>query len=400
MRLTSRVPVAWLNLTHSMRRFMLSVLGISFAVVLMFVELGFWRALLDSQTALIAKLDADLYLVSVSNSTITDAQTFPLSRLQQARGVAGVTWSQPVYVRYYPFLWKNRDNMGVPEWPIRVIAVRPDSDHPAFREEQMPGFADAQQKLLAPRTALMDEQSKPLYDAIQRWRSGGPSPVGVEREVAGKSLTVVGMFRLGTDFSTDGNLIMSDRSFAGFLPMSAPLESVDLGLIKLTDGADRAAVQTALRKALPPDVRVLTPNELSDEEQAFWTNSTPVGFIFIMGLLVGFIVGVVICFQILSTEVADHLAEFATLKALGYHDRAIGAIVLQEALWLSLLGFAAGLALGWPLYLALADRTGLPLKITFERAGLLLVLTVAMCVVSGLLALRRVRTADPAEVFG
>ncbi len=82
----SRVPLAWLNLTHSKRRFLVSVVGITFAVILMFVELGFWRALLDSQTAILRKADADLFLVSASTSTITDAQAFPLSRIVQARG--------------------------------------------------------------------------------------------------------------------------------------------------------------------------------------------------------------------------------------------------------------------------------------------------------------------------
>ena len=175
---------------------------------------------------------------------------------------------------------------------------------------------------------------------------------------------------------------------------------MQLGLVKLAGGVDRTAVQGALARALPPDVRVLTRQQLSDQEEGFWTNSTPVGFIFMLGLAVGFVVGVVICYQILSTEVADHLAEFATLKAIGYYDRYISSVVLQEALWLSLLGFAAGLALGWPLYIILKDKTGLPMTITWARTGLILVLTVAMCVVSGFLALRRVRTADPAEVFG
>src|SRR5207248_2293471 len=199
--------------------------------------------------------------------------------------------SQPLYVWYYPFLWKNRDEIGVPEWPIRVIAIMPDAEHQAFRKDRMPGFAAQQDQLRAPRTVLMDQRSKPLYDAIRRWRDGGPSPIGIEREVGGKSVTVVGLFQLGTDFSTDGNLIMNARNLADFLPDRDPLESVHLGLVKLSHGADPNAVQQALRAVLPPDVRVLTPEQLAAEEEGFWTQSTPVGFIFLMGLLVGFVVG-------------------------------------------------------------------------------------------------------------
>jgi putative ABC transport system permease protein len=400
MRLSSRVPLAWRNLIHSKLRFLVSVLGITFAVVLMLIQLGFWRALLDSQTALLNKMDADLVLVSTSLSTITNPESFPLDRVRQARAVAGVVSSQPLYLRYFPFMWKNRDATETPEWPIRVIAFEPASAHPAFRDDEMPGFAANQERLTAPRTALMDEESKPTYDAIARWRAGGPSPVGVEREVGGKSLQIVGLFRLGTDFATDGNLMMSARNMADFVPDRNPLEAVQIGLIKLAPGADEAAVMAALRRALPSDVRVIPRSTLAAEEEAFWTHSTPVGFVFMLGLAVGFVVGVVICYQILSTEVTDHLAEFATLKAIGYPDRYISRVVIQEALWLSLLGFAAGLAVGWPLYSLLESRTGLPLQITLSRGGLIFALTVGMCVLSGFLALRRVRTADPAEVFG
>src|SRR5204863_323962 len=110
MPVTIRVPVAWLNLTHNKRRFLLSVLGISFAVVLMLVELGFWRALLDSQTALINRVEGDLFVVSSSLTSITDLQSFPLARLDSVRGVAGVESAQPLYLRY--LVWKNRNAPG------------------------------------------------------------------------------------------------------------------------------------------------------------------------------------------------------------------------------------------------------------------------------------------------
>lgn len=400
MLLQSRVPLAWLNLTHSKRRFLVSVVGISFAVLLMFVELGFWRALLDSQTAILRTTDADLFLVSASTSTITDAQAFPLARLEQARAVPGVAWAQPLYIRYFPFMWKNQENADVPEWPIRVIAVDADPHHPAFREEMMPHFDEDREKLLTPNSALLDDRSKSIYDLMEIWRSGGPSPVGAEREVGGQKLRIVGLFRLGTDFTTDGNLLMTTRNLARFLPGGKPLDSVQIGLVKLAPGAKSREVAAALQRALPVDMRVVPRNELIDEEEAFWTHSTPIGFVFMLGLIVGFVVGVVICYQILATEVSDHLAEFATLKAMGYSNRYISRVVLQEALWLSLLGFVAGLAIGWPLYTALESKTGLPLRITFTRTGLILMLTVAMCILSGFLALKRVRTADPAEVFG
>jgi putative ABC transport system permease protein len=404
MRLARRVPVAWLNLTHKAGRFVLSILGISFAVVLMFVQLGFWRALLDSQTAILRAVDSDLFVVSATMSTITDTIAFPRARLDQARAVPGVAAARPLYIRYSPFVWKNRELIGpdaVPQWPIRVLAFEPDEQRPPLRASAVTDLAVAQRILTEPDTAYIDSKSKPMYDAVQVWDDGGPSPIGVEREVGGRLIHVTGTFRLGTDFTTDGSLLMTARNMADVAGGDA-LESVQLGIVQLEPGADRREVQRELRRlyAANEDVRVLTPEELKSQEESFWTESTPIGFIFMLGLVVGFIVGIVICYQVLATEVADHLAEFATLKAMGYHDRYVSGVVIQEALWLSLLGFAAGLAISWPLYTVLGEKTGLPLEITIGRGGLILGLTVLMCVLSGFLALRRVRTADPAEVFG
>jgi putative ABC transport system permease protein len=408
MRSSLRVPLAWLNLTHNKRRFFLSVAGVAFAVMLMLVELGFLLALLDGQTKLLEKMDADFFLVSTAKSTVTDPESFPLSRLYQARSVPGVVSAQPVYIRYYPFIWKNPvdadPDPGVPEWPIRVLAFTLDAEYPVFRKGEMPELSTDRELLLQPDTALLDAKSKPVYDVAARWRrQNGPTKERFEREVGGQKVRIVGHFRLGTEFSADGSLIMSARNLARFPispdPSVSVLDAVQLGVIKLGSEADRSAVQRALSAALPEDVRLFLKNDLISKEKAFWLKNTPIGFIFILGLIVGFIVGVVICYQILATEVADHLVEYATLKAIGYHDRYLSGLVLQEALWLSILGFLLGIILGWLLYLWLEWRTGLPLEITFPRAGLILSLTVGMSVLSGLLALRRVRTADPAEIF-
>ncbi|MCX7702323.1 MAG: ABC transporter permease DevC [Gemmataceae bacterium] len=398
---SKRIPVAWLNLTHHKPRFVLSILGISFAVVLMLVQVGFWRALMDSQTAMIRMLDADIFIISSTMSTITDIESFPQDRIDQARGVEGVAAARPFYIRYFPFVWRNAGYYEdeVPEWPIRVLAFHPDQARPPIRVEALPNFPSLQDRLMAANTAALDVRSKPMYDAIRRWREGGPAPRGIEREIAGIRIRIVDLFDLGTDFTTDGTLLMTADNLATLSGGHFALERAQFGLISVAPGADVDDVVSRLRRLLPDDVRVLSRSELIEEEEAFWSESTPIGFIFLLGLIVGFVVGVVICYQILSTEVTDHLSEFATLKAIGYDDRYVHGIVIQEALWLSMLGFIVGLAVGWPLYSFLADQTGLPLQLTIGRGMLILLLTVAMCIVSGVLAVRRIRTADPAEVF-
>src|SRR5262245_44647112 len=197
MRLARRVPIAWLNLTHSKARFFLSVMGISFAVVLMFVQLGFWRALLDSQTAILRAVDGDLFIVSATMSTITDTISFPRARLDQARAVPGIAAARPIYIRYSPFVWKNRELIGpdpVPQWPVRVLAFEPDDKRPPLRGWAVPDLTAAQRILTEPDTVYIDAKSKPMYDTVQVWHDGGPPPVGVEREVGGRSIRVVGTF--------------------------------------------------------------------------------------------------------------------------------------------------------------------------------------------------------------
>src|SRR4051794_10149826 len=128
-------------------------------------------------------------------------------------------------------------------------------------------------------------------------------------------------------------------------------------------------------------------------------NHTPVGTIFGFGMGMGFVVGVVICYQVLSSDIRAQLAEYATLKAIGYGDSFFRKVVLHEALFLSLLGFAPGFFLSLALYDGLAWGTGLLMNLTPGRAALILSLTVSMCVLSGLVAIRKLLSADPVELF-
>jgi putative ABC transport system permease protein len=164
-------------------------------------------------------------------------------------------------------------------------------------------------------------------------------------------------------------------------------------------GIPLADALAQVRQALPDDVRVQTRQQFIDQELAFWQHSTPIGFIFGLGTVMGFIVGVVICYQILYADVDDHMAEFATLKAIGYHNSYFVSVVLQESLWLSAFGFVPGIVAAAAMYGVLGWLTGLLLNLTAPRVLGVLFLTLAMCIVSGCLALRRVFQADPAELF-
>ncbi len=393
MLLFSRVPLAWLNLTHDKRRLLVRVLAIAFAVFLMFVELGFWNALLDASVALIGQFNGELIIVSKARYALSVKEQFTRRRLDQARMVPGVRAAFPVYLEFAKSFWKDT---GIPEphrpssFPIRVIAFDP--DQPVLNN---PAVNARRADLKVPFTILMDSKSK---------REFGKVRPGMERELAQHTVDVADTFTLGTDFTSDGNVVMSDVTYAQLFPNDlspqATLNLADLGVVQLEPGSDVEALRRAVEDLLPDDVTVYTREKFSDHEKDYWRKATPIGFIFQFGLCMGFIVGAVICYQIISTDVSEHLAEFATIKAIGYHDHYLNGSVLRETLWLAVLGFVPGLALSWLLYRGLDALVGLPMRLTIWRVLLIFALTAFMCVLSGLLALRKVKTADPAEVFG
>ncbi len=387
-----RTPLAWYNLTHNRRRLAVALAGVGFAVVLMFTELGFRNALFDTTIQIPQKLNADLILASKAHKGLISFERFDRQRIYQARGCPGVKAAYPFYLQFYGVLWKAS---GETIHPIRMLAFS--LSDPVLAIPEINGYVQALQE---PGTALIDRRSKPLY-GIPR----GADPVAVQPvvELNQRALRLVGWFELGTDFLADGNLILSDRNFAKFLPGRVPgkdpLSAVDLGVIQVAEGADVEEVRAALERLLPDDVRVYTKQAFIDREIAFWNESTPIGYVFFLGMLIGFLVGVVVCYQIISADISDHIPEFATLKAMGYRNRYFMFFVLEEALLLSILSFLPGLLVSLGIYAVLARGTGLLMVLTVPRAAFIFVLTAAMCLCSGVLAMRKVLAADPADLF-
>jgi putative ABC transport system permease protein len=147
------------------------------------------------------------------------------------------------------------------------------------------------------------------------------------------------------------------------------------------------------------DAIVLSRQQLAQRELNYWKRTSAVGFIFSLGVLVGFLVGGIIVYQILYGDVMNSLPQYATLKAMGYRDPYVIGIVIQQAAILAVVGFIPGLLLSTGLYVMLANVTRLAVAMSLERAIQVLVLTFVMCVASGSLATRKLVQLDPADVF-
>jgi putative ABC transport system permease protein len=374
----------------------------------MFMQYGFRNALLDSNGQLIERFNADLVLVSARSDNLATNESFSRRQLVRAGGVPGVRSVVPLYVEGSLAVLRDTSPEMQDRRPgrtVRVIGLEP-NDEPLLIPELdptpgRPGSLAA--ALKAPGTALYDRVSLP--DRTRPHESiFGPLASGLETELTGRRLRLIGGFNLGIDFSCEGTLIVSTETFADLLRLpyypGDPLDQIQIGLVRTEPGASVADVQRRLRGALGEgDVTVFTKQELLERERDFWRDKTPIGFVFGLGVAIGFLVGTVICYQILSSDVADHLSEYATLRAIGYPGRYLNLVVFQQGLLLAVGGFFPGLAVSAVMYWYLHAQTGLPLRLTVWRAGYVFLLTVAMCSVSAWIALRKAREADPAEVF-
>ncbi|MEO1132062.1 MAG: ABC transporter permease DevC, partial [Cyanobacteria bacterium J06639_1] len=347
------------------------------------------NALYDSQVQLLKLLNGEVVLINSLKYNMFVPEQIARRRLYQALSFEGVEAVYPLYTNEAN--WKNPDTREIR--PLRVLAFN--LNDPVLNLPEI----QPQLPLLQPtNTALMDTRSRAEV---------GTPQAGIETELSERNIRIVGTFTLGTDFASgNGNLVMSDRNFIRYFNADSPdaeartLSTVDIGLLKLSDKADPAAVVAALRQNLPNDVSVLTRDEFVNQELTYWRENTNIGFVFSLLTAMGFIVGIILVYQILYTDVADHWAEYATLKAMGYSNFYLLGVVMQEAALLTALGFLPGWAISVVLYQSTADATGLLMRMTSDRALGMLAATFVMCLISGAIAVRKVQAADPAEVFG
>lgn len=383
------VPLAWLQLTYEKSRLLVAIAGIMFAVILMFMQIGFQDALFKSSVTMHNSLRGDIVLISPQSTNLVGMRNFSRRRLYQVLGFEGVESVNPLYIGLAA--WKIRESKTGATRNILVLGVPPEEN--VFR---LPGVPENIDKVKLQDAVLFDQTSRAEFGPILTEFQRGEN---VTREVGDRKVSIAGLFTLGSSFAADGAIITSDINFLRIFDNRKD-GLINVGLINLKSGVDMLAVKRNIEAALPNDVRVLTMADFIDFEKSYWQKSTAIGFIFTLSTAMAFIVGIVIVYQILYADVSDHLAEYATLKAMGYNNFFLSKIILQEAIVLSVLGFIPGFIACTGLYNLTKDATRLPMDMTVERVVQVLVLTIVMCSISGAISLRKVQSADPAEIFG
>ena len=355
--------------------------GIGFAVLLMLMQLGFEQAFFNSALEVIRALDGDILIQSAHKYQFATRDPFPAGDLDTARGVAGVASVRPLYADWFDFFWKSPTDGKV--YLVRAFGFDP--DEPVFL---FPDVNANREKLKAANTVLVDRRAR---------RFLGMDTGATETEINGVKVNIVGSFALGPDFVSDGTVMMSDRTFASLLRGAGP--GVDAGVINVRSGEDPTVVRQTLKKALPATIAVFTKPELIEFERKFEAEISSAGPIFAMGTIVGFVVGMLISYQVTYTDLADQLPQYATLKAIGYRTGYLLRVVLEQAAFNALAGWTPALLLSVLLYHVIGGIALLPLHMTANIIFVSLGLTLGMCLISAAIAVRRVIKADPAEVF-
>jgi putative ABC transport system permease protein len=383
---------SWANTTDQWQRLLVRCLGIAFAVVLMFIQTGFRNALFDSNVRIMEqKIEADIVIRSPARFMFSSRQQIPLEHVIAACSVAGVDSALPLYLENASSEFRSE---GYPSRRIRVLAF--EIGHPTFANF---GLSELRQELQPQHTAVADHKSKPQFGFPEQAEDLRAKPF----ELAGKRVKLVGFFENGIDFSNDGNLIMTPENFARYFRLRGdgdPLSMVDYGVIRCASSANIPRVIARLQELLGPHVMVESKSDFVRSDRKFWSKNTPIGLVFWFGTILGFIIGMGICYQVLATDIRDHLGEFSTLKAMGYGPLFFGAVVVFQGVLLALTSFVPGTVIAWLAFEVTNWGTGLDLFLNVPRVLFMLAMTVSMCVLSGLFALRKLLLTDPASLFG
>lgn len=381
-----KTPLAWLQLKREKTRLTVALAGIAFADILIFFQLGLLEGLLDSVAKPYAILKGDLFLINPLFESLNVVRSFPRQRLYQAAGTTGVESLNFMYIERGE--WRNPQTLK--NETAMVFAIAP--DRPSMTLPEVQSHQD-QLKLL---NHILFDRTAPealFGNILEPLAQSGSVPI----QFNDVQTSVIGTFTLGASFAANGNIITSHSTFLRLFP-DRQANQIDIGIIQLEPGTNIEQVQAAMRSSLN-DVLVLTQAEFVEHEKQYWQTNSPIGILFGFGAVIGFVVGTVIVYQILYSDVSDHLPEYATLKAMGYGDAYLISILLQESLIMAVLGFIPGFTVSLGLYSLVTAATFIPIAMSVNRAVLVLILTIVMCVVSGSIAMRKLQEADPADIF-
>lgn len=387
-----RTPLAVKNLTHQATRTVVSVGGVTLAVTLMFMQLGFLGAVGDTATVVYERMPMDVlvrspdYLHLFEPASIDETSAFLIATVPEVAEVRTVdTVLAP---------WQNPHTFET----RAIAAIGVDPPRPGIR---LPELDAKVRRLSSPEFVLVDRASREEFGPVAGSKFGS-ADVAQTTEVNQRRVRIVGTFEMGTGLAAAGAMIINREGFQRISPQ-AHEGRASLLLVRLHPGSDpragRDAVADKLARTGFGSLQVLTASEAMRRERLRWYTETPIGLIFAMGVVLAVVVGGVICYMVLAAEVLANLPEYATLKAIGYSNRFLGVVLLQQSLLLAVGSFLPALLLSLGLYAVTTELADVPIRMTLERILFVGAMSAAMCAAAGVMALRKLAKAEPASLF-
>ncbi|MFN7924162.1 MAG: ABC transporter permease DevC [Bryobacteraceae bacterium] len=380
------IPLAWRQLAADKKRLAAAVMGVTFGLMLMLFQLGLYNGILAMVVSPHEALRGELVMASPNFEYFGSNLEFSRRRLYQARSLPEVEAAAPLYLGFVR--WWNPETGRIKM--MFAMGINPDENPFAIRD-----IRDQIQLIRDPESVLFDRTSQKDYGPVALRVARGEI---VETHAEAKRIKVKGLFTLGHTLAASANVVMSDEAYFRLRP-DKPRNMPNVAMIKLAPGSSAGDVQRKLRAILPDDVQIYTREEFMSNEQIYWAKRTPVGFVASAGMLVGMLVGAIVVYQILYADVNDHLKEYATLKAIGYRDGFFARLVLQEALILVLLAFIPALLFTLALNHWAREAANIPVSVAQSDILRVFGSATTTCLVGGMLATRKLRSADPADVF-
>ncbi len=390
---TMRINLALLNILNDPRKTALSVAGIGIAILLIFMQLGFRGAIENTATNIYGKLDFDILLRSADYLHFMDCGKIDRDALDQAAAMKGV---QSVnFLNVSVANWRNPQS-GTTRGML-VMGIEPDES--PFKDRAVDRDFDL---LKNDSVLLVDQRSHPEFGPANGQKFSHQD-IGRISELGGKRVRIAGLFSMGAGLAANGAAIMSQVALERNVPGSHK-SRVSFGLVKISPGHSPAEVALRIRDRLrishtQTSVQILTRPTVVQQELDRWLGETPIGFIFTLGVLIAFVVGAAIVYMVLGNDVANRLHEYATLRAMGYSNTYMGITVLKQAGFLALFSFVPAIVLALALYWLTGVAANLTMEMNTTRAGFVLLMTLGMCGISGVLAMRKLWKAEPAELF-
>lgn len=278
-----KAVVAWQILTHEVARSMLAILGVFAAIVLVFMQLGFYGSVPVGSTIIYDAMNFDVALTSRDYAFQVRPHYFPRRRLYQVSALPEVDWAAAYYQDFGA--WVNADARE----RRKIFVMGFDPDHDVFA---VPGIRANADRLKAPDVFIMDTVSRPMY---------GRRDVGATVEINGRRMTAVGEYTLGTGFLSLGIIAVSDHNFVRLFPDKS-LDEVQVGLVRLKPGSDAGSAVRRMNALLPDDTRAWSRQAFGATERDFWLNATSTGLVFGFGTAVAALIGVAVLYQTLSSS--------------------------------------------------------------------------------------------------